>query len=119
MTYRVRLRGTPGQMIAEYLCADHGIFETIVARDDQGDPPELHDCPAGCPAARLLISAPRVRKMWKPVAAVRGGYEPPPSPYHQDLSAVADGRQTMGEWQEQRDRVWEDWRRDEAKKATS
>lgn len=117
MTFSVKLRGTPGRMIADYSC-QHGTHEALVDRDAAGDPPDRHACPAGCEAT-LRIAAPRVKRMWKPVAAVKGGYEPPPTPYHQDLSAVADGRQTLGEWHEERARLWSDWRGDEVDKGTS
>jgi hypothetical protein len=137
MTFTIKLRGTPGPIAAEYLCPEHGRFDLVVQRDANGDPPAEMKCEAWLPNTdpahpsyphpvvycgewcSHVISAPSVKKFWKPSAVVKGKADDKPSPLHMDHSAVADGKISMGEWQEKRDRVWADWRRDEVKKATS
>jgi hypothetical protein len=138
VTFTIKRRGTPGPIAAEFICPDHGRFEAVVARDENGDPPTAAPCehvtgmvqhrnasddtfyPVKCgkPAA-FAISAPRVKTLWKPTAVVKGKADERPSPLHMDHSAVADGKMTMGEWREQRANTWRDWRIAEEKKALS
>jgi hypothetical protein len=117
VTFRVRVRGAAGLLSAEYRCEQHGRFDCTVERDGAGDPPGTQPCPSCGAAAAWTISAPGFRRQLA-VAAVKGRADDRPSPYHQDFSRVADGNQTMGEWQAERDKLWDDHRRAEIQRNT-
>jgi hypothetical protein len=140
MTFTIKRRGTPSPIAAEYLCPKHGRFDIVVARDENGDPPGEVKCERwltqqeteadghqwyGYPTlycgewSELVLSAPRVKKLFTPTAVVKGKADDRPTPLHMDHSAVADGKITMGEWREQRENVWRDHRIAEEKKAIS
>jgi hypothetical protein len=45
MTWKLKVRGAGGAMLAEYECPTHGRFDATVDRDGNGDPPSEVVCP--------------------------------------------------------------------------
>ena len=122
MTYIVKHKPQPGApVMAEYECEDHGRFERLVARDDNGDPPATFPCPFGddideetffedgcwdrigyhpCEApAELAISAPNI-KFWSrdPVPIGRASKSDEWDPRALDTRPLAEGKMTKAEW---------------------
>ena len=116
MTFKITTRGAGGLVVAEYRCPVHGVFEATVERNELGDAPDEHCCPAipDCyaaidqeeftvPTCALISpwtpSAPKPKIWSKPAtAAVRGGDMKDRPPGMLDTRALADGM-PYGEWQ--------------------
>lgn len=45
MTFRIKVRGARGPIVAEYLCPVHGRFEATIDRTPEGNAPDLAPCP--------------------------------------------------------------------------
>ena len=78
MSYTIKLRGARSMVLADYECPVHGMFEVLVERDEQGDPPASTACleGEGCGDAQYRLSAVlgRVRFF---EAVRKGGWEKP------------------------------------------
>lgn len=110
---KMRSEGRTRMVAAEYHCDLHGRFELDVERNDQGDAPDTIPCPIGTcggPAV-YCISAPmtRVRNI---EAAVKGKWQKPERKTWTDTSALGEG-QPLYEWKEDRDKVWEEKRKED------
>jgi hypothetical protein len=117
MTYTVKTRGAGGLVVAEYLCPEHGRFEAMVQRDENGDPPAEQPCPfiiaererwdegrhededTLCEdPSPWTISAPKQKVLTvKPTAAVRGGDMKERPPWMLDTRPLAEGMK-YSEW---------------------
>lgn len=122
MTYIVKHKPLPGApMMAEYICEEHGRFEQLVERDENGDPPATFPCPAiddvteedffeeGChdrigaitceEPADLAIGAPAI-KFWSrdPVPIGRASKSDEKDPRALDTEPLATGKMTKAEW---------------------
>lgn len=103
MTFRIKMRGAPGLLIAEYRCPEHGVFEALVDRDTNGDPPVKQPCPAavlGCShPSPWTISAPRPKvDSIACFAAIPGGDLKNRPPGMLDTRPLAEGMK-YSEWQ--------------------
>jgi hypothetical protein len=125
MTWTIKVRGAiTGVVQSEYRCPVHGVFEAIVQRDENGDPPDVETCPVletpwfspgssapvhvstcGYPCPWTMTQAPpgRVRA----TEVVRGKADPAPTPHALDTRALAEGMD-LGEFKERRARMWND-----------
>lgn len=81
----------------EYLCEEHGRFESIEERP----PPDDKPCPTCFGPAPWCISAPLGTV--KRASATQGRYEPPPVGYL-DTRALGDGM-PLDEWRDERAKV--------------
>lgn len=109
MTFVIKHKPLPGSpMMAEYVCPEHGRFELLVERDEQGDPPASVTCGeevkplTWCKeTAELAISAPKV-KYWSrdPVPIGRASKSDEKDPRALDTEPLATGKMTRSEWLE-------------------
>lgn len=102
MTYIVKVRTLPGSpMLCEYECAVCGdVFEQIVKRDENGDPPPSVEC-ADVPCygiALLCLSAPLFgNACWvRPIGRASRGDEKDPRALNTE--PLATGKMTRPEW---------------------
>lgn len=93
-------------IIVEYLCPQHGRFESL----EQRPPPDDKPCPSCFRPAPWCISAPYGRV--KLASATSHGYEAPP-PGVLDTRAIGDG-QSVEEWKADRAKIREAEREREA-----
>lgn len=125
MTFTIRIRGaTNAPMVAEYECPEHGRFEEVVPRDDQGNPPDWIECPHDDPDYAEHVEYPcRYRAEWrisaphgsvKQFEVVRGGVAKPDSPMYLDTRELGNGM-PYSEWRAKRDKVYEERRWKESK----
>lgn len=101
MTFTMKIRTSPGApMTADYFCPNHGPFEALVAREVNGDPPEVAQCPRNstrfprqpCPAISYWRpSAPAVHTQFV-VSAHQGKADPKPHRESNDTRPLAEGR---------------------------
>lgn len=130
MTWSIKVRGAlAGPVSAEYRCPVHGVFEVVVERAANGEPPDVQPCrfaahlspaltaaearrtrydvrPCGLEAPWTITSAPAGRV--RAVEVVRGKAEEKPHPYALDTRALAEGA-SPSEFREQRARMWNDY----------
>lgn len=119
MTYTVRVRTLPGSpMLCEYSCPVHGVFEQLVERDANGDPPATKRCPESSSLQHppvgpitgavcgmcgrespLVLSAPSI-KFWSrdPVALGRASKSDERDPRALNTDDYASGKITKTEW---------------------
>ncbi len=118
MTYTVRVRGdSTADIVAEYRCPRHGVFEATVARpapdempcpvDDETTDAILYTagaCRAVCGlASPWCISAPAVESEALKVRAVSlGGDMKERPPGMLDTRKLGSGEQTMTQWKKER-----------------
>jgi hypothetical protein len=94
-------------IMVEYICPDHGRFESLESRPA----PSLQSCPDCGEAAELTISAPLTTT---PIATVvRGHVAPRENPYHLDTSAYGLREQGYNEWRKKRNAQMTELRRKE------
>lgn len=115
MTFVIKHKPQPGApMVAEYVCPEHGRFEALVQRDENGDPPSDVNCGAieegedddgieyvdQCLVrAELVVSAPKV-KFWSrdPVPIGYASKSDEKDPRALDTEPLATGKMTKAEW---------------------
>ena len=116
MTFTIKVRGGGGPMLAEYRCPIHGVFELVVTRDANGDPPAEQPCPADLPCvigpdcglpSPWTISAPAVHTQFV-ITASKGRNDPKPHPKAMDTRMLAEGRKN--EFRKQRKKIREEER---------
>jgi hypothetical protein len=120
MTFTVKVRGAGGLMLAEYRCPQHGVFEVLVSRGANGEPPAEAKCPAACRSFQFprqpiaceqpspwTISAPAVHTQFV-ITASRGRSDPKPHAKAMDTRMLAEGRKN--EFRRQRKKIREDER---------
>lgn len=110
MTFIIKHKPLPGSpMMAEYECPDHGRFELLVQRDENGNPPAKVEC--DMPVAddgiteyceldsELVISAPSI-KYWSrdPVPIGYASKSDEKDPRALDTEPLATGKMTKAEW---------------------
>jgi hypothetical protein len=124
--FTIRHRG--GGALREFLCPEHGVFETRDAGDEQPCPaigfamPQRLSVDArggirqamqrcNLPSPRCFTSAPAVHTAFV-VSAVRGKDDPKPHARAMDLRPLAEG-QSHQAWRAERAKMWaaEDYRR--------
>lgn len=98
----------------EFTCDQHGPFET---REDSATAPDENACPV-CGAASPWTPSSLHMGTRYAVAATRARSDEAPSPYYLDTEPLADGM-PMHEFQAKRDKLWEEHRLDQIKKAIS
>lgn len=123
MSFTIKVRSAGGPMLAEYMCPEHGRFELVVPRGENGDPPGTHPCvfaigadgsrdgdlvtwtevPCGMTADHV-ISAPAVHTQFV-VSATQGKSAPKPHRDAMDTRLIAEGRKN--EYKRQRKEVRE------------
>lgn len=117
MTFIIKTRGARGLMVAEYLCPVHGRFDAMVQREDNGDPPDVAECPwfdeyedksvALClRASPFAMSAPHGRVK---LAEVYRGKSDPHLPHQLDTRPLAEGM-PYDEWAKKVDKKARDER---------
>lgn len=80
-------------IMVEYLCPEHGRFESLESRPA----PQVAPCPTGCGEwAELVISAPAGFSQF--VTFERGKLAEPPSPKFLDTSGYGLRKQSYQEW---------------------
>ena len=101
---------------ADYLCPEHGRFDSLEVRGEGGLAPAERPCEiCGAPSSRAM-SAP----LFKPQrGAVSQGKEAPrDSPLIMDTKPLADGM-PYHEWKAKRDKLFEDKRYEQIKRQLS
>ncbi len=116
MTFAIKVRGSAGLLMAEYRCPVHGVFEVLVERDANGDPPAEAMCtvavgwggevPCDEPAP-WTISAPPVHTQFV-VFATHGRNDAKPNRDALDTRPLAEGRKK--EWRINRNKLREERR---------
>lgn len=107
MSFTIKVRGAPGGLVLlEYMCPEHGRFESLEERAESPDDVPCPDCGAISP---WTISAP-MPKLQKG-AVSQGKFEEPQYKGQLDTRALADGM-PYNDWKKKRD----DYRRDQALK---
>lgn len=131
MTFEIKVRGSGGLLMAEYRCPVDGVFEVLVERDANGDPPAqvtcatvVHDghldppcCAPDAPcewhgvacglASPWTISAPPVHTQFV-VTATHGRNAEKPHREALDTRPLAEGRKK--EWRINRQKLREERR---------
>lgn len=113
MTWTLKVRTSPGALItADYECPEHGRFEALVSRDDEGNPPadELCGSHTGIFCGRRSpwrVSCPPVHTQFV-VSATQGKSAPKPNADALDTRPLAEGRKN--EWRAQRKKLREERR---------
>jgi hypothetical protein len=135
MTFTIKHRGRSSLVSADYRCPVHGLFNVLVERDENGDPPAEQPCPAKIdedhsrPLVRVArctdavcgepspwtISAPGVHTQFV-VSVSQGKPEPPPHKLSMQTRSLAEG-QKFSEWKAGRRKLWEERRRAQLKRA--
>ena len=110
-------------IVAVYTCPEHGEFDAVVQRDENGEAPDAVLCSyfecycdptetcAGCkPCSAFATWTPspigcRVRR----IEAVKGRWEKPERKTYLDTRELGEGMD-MDEWQAKRKAVWEEKR---------
>jgi hypothetical protein len=126
MTFTIKIRSAGGPMLAEYRCRLHGVFELLVDRDANGDPPSSQRCPVAVRISGLshggtgedhghdgrcglpspwTISAPAVHTQFV-ITASHGRNDPKPHAKSMDTRMLAEGRKN--EFRKQRKKIRED-----------
>lgn len=101
MSFKIKIRGAGGLVVAEYRCEACGDFEETLQRDANGDPPDVCPCPGCGEPAAWTISAPQMQVWSVPcVATVRGGDMTDRPPGMLDTRPLAEGMK-MSEWRKQ------------------
>jgi len=95
----------------DYLCAEHGPFESFERRPA----PEHLPCPDCGAASERMMSAPLLKTTWA-VAATTGKSDPPP-PSVMNTELIADGH--WDKYHNSRQRYWQDWREQRIKRSVS
>ena len=144
MPFTIRVRGAGGPMLAEYRCPMHGVFEALVTRDTNGDPPSVMPCPDliethhvcgdhcahppfgpfdevheyhGCEiASPWTISCPAVHTQFL-VSASRGRNDAKPHAKSMDTRMLAEGRKN--DFRKQRKAIREQERHEKVKRLLS
>lgn len=97
----------PGLIAADYLCPEHGRFDSLEERDATGLPPAERPCVVcGAPSSKVFPLA-----SYKPQrgAVKQGKEEPRDSKLIMDTRPLADGM-PYDEWKAGRDKMFEDIR---------
>lgn len=103
-------------IVCVYTCPEHGEFDAVVERDENGEAPDAIECPNamlyGMPivCAHLATWTPspivgRVRR----VEVVRGKWERPEHKTYLDTRDLGEG-QDPEEFQAKRDKIWDEER---------
>lgn len=113
MTFIIKHKPLPGSpMMAEYECPEHGRFEQLVQRDENGDPPATAVCEIEVArheecelVSPHVISAPSI-KFWSrdPVPIGYASKSDEKDPRALDTEPLATGKMTKAEWRK--------WQRD-------
>lgn len=132
MTFVVRHRGdTSRPIVAVYTCPEHGEFDAIVQRDQNGEAPDTIACPVVVdelilgvlprePEDFLLCEEPAT---WTPspvacrvrrVEVSRGKWEKPERKTYLDTRKLGEG-QDVEDFQAERKKIWTERRRQEVK----
>lgn len=128
MTWKLTIRGdVSGYTRAEYRCPVHGVFEAVVARDENGDPPDETTCPTvetewsepgmGEPVKPIPVVACSLSSPWTITSAPglafqrgcvrQGKVEEAPHPLACDTRELGEGM-PLDEWKAKRAKLWND-----------
>lgn len=99
MMFRIKVRGGGGLVLADFRCAEHGVFEATAARD--ADVAPCPTCGASAPWSPSVVMG-RVAE----VSAVQGKHAPKPHRYAMDTRPLGEG-QTYKEWRAERKKIRE------------
>lgn len=112
MTFRIKVRGGAGPVLADFRCPEHGVFEATVPRDQSDDAP----CPTCGTSSPWSPSA--VLGRVQEVSAVQGKWAPKPNKYAMDTTSLGEG-QTYKEWRAGRRKLWEEKRNERMRRYLS
>jgi hypothetical protein len=102
MTWTMKTRGTSSApIVADYRCAEHGLFELLVERPT----PDEQPCPECATPAPWSPSSPRIKHPAF-ISTYRGKSDPKPFAEAMDTEPLADGKVTLQEWKKQRAEMW-------------
>jgi hypothetical protein len=118
MTFTVKHRGASSQpMVCVYTCPEHGEFDAEVQRDENGNSPDVIECPLGevygmpsvCGQLATWTPSPVFGKV-KPWEVVRGSWEKPARPTYLDTRELGEG-QSYDDFKKKRAAIWEEKRK--------
>lgn len=103
-------------IVAVYTCPEHGEFDAAVERDENGEAPDVIECPCGELYGMPVVCAHLARWTPSPVAGrvrrvevVRGGWERPEHKTYLDTRKLGEG-QDVEEFQAEREKIWDEER---------
>lgn len=126
MTFIIRHRGDSTRpILCTYMCPEHGEFDAMVERDENGEAPDVITCDAldplpGDEAESVMCC---LDATWTPspiscrvrrVEVVRGNYEKPERHTYLDTRKLGEG-QDPAEFQAERKKIWTEERRKRVK----
>lgn len=113
MTFISKTRGDSTRpLLAEYTCPEHGVFECVVQREENGEAPDVVQCDQCEGPATWTPSAiiGRVRR----VEVVRGKYEKPERKTWLDTRNLGEG-QDLDDFREDRRKIRDEQREREVR----
>lgn len=105
-------------LLCVYTCPEHGAFEAVVERDENGEAPDMI---LGCGVIGRAYAPCQRECTWTPtpvmsrvraIEAVKGKWEKPERPTYLDTSELAEGQDPEEFWAK-REAIWEEKRKED------